>query len=309
MSESQKHLVSIGLPTFNRATSLVRAVDSLLAQTYENFELVISDNASTDNTEKICREYARNNNRIKYFRQEQNIGMVENYKFVLKKVSGDYFMMASDDDWWHPDFILKLKGALDDHKEYGIAMSSIRQIHEDGSLVNEIIYDGPNDVSKFSHSRIFNAAIFKNPPVHFFIMGLFKKEILKKIFWRPPEQVLGGDKVIIYEASLFTRFYSISDVLWIRTSSSIPDVKRYEGDYLKAFTDRWAYVKHIKAALLRLFGSPNISLSRKLAFLPLKATVLVWGFRKHLLRELFLSGFLFLKKIKTRLSLVWSYKI
>lgn len=64
-------LVSIGLPTFNRSKSLERALDSLLAQTYVNFELIISDNASTDSTESICREYARKDKRIKYFRQKK----------------------------------------------------------------------------------------------------------------------------------------------------------------------------------------------------------------------------------------------
>ncbi len=289
MYESKKQLVSIGLPTFNRGNAelLVRAIESLLAQSYTNFELIISDNCSADDTEKICREYAKKDDRIRYFRQEKNIGMISQFDFLFSKIEGNYFMLTSDDDWWHPDFILKLKEALDRNPKYGIAMSSIRQIHEDGSLFNEIIYDGPNNLSKFSYGQVFNAVIYKKPPAHFFICGLFRKEVIKNLFWESAPRVLGGDKVLMYEASLLTHFYSIPDILWVRTSTILPDAKRYTGDYKKVFVDKRAYLKHIRASISRLVRTPNISLTRKLTFLPIKIPVLVWAYKKHLVRESF----------------------
>lgn len=284
-NDGQKELVSIGLPTFNRASILKRAVDSLLAQTYTNFELIISDNASTDDTEKICREYAQRDRRVRYFRQEPSIGMMGQFDFLIDKKRGDFYMLASDDDWWNPDFILKLKNKLDSHPECGVAMSSLKQIHEDGSFVNEIVFG--DEVSKFGHSRLFNSVIFKNPPTHFFIMGLFRATTLRDINWEPTPRVLGGDKIFMYEASLLTRFCSVPDVLWIRTSSLLPDAQRYTGDYKKVFIHRWAYFKHLSASFSRLFRSPNIDLKKKLTLLPIKIIVLIWAYRKHIMRELF----------------------
>ncbi len=297
IDESKNQLVSIGLPTFNRAVTLTRAVDSLLAQKHQNFELIISDNASTDDTERICREYARTDGRIRYFRQEKNIGLVRQFGFLLSKARGDYFMQASDDDWWHPDFILRLKGVLDKHPEYGIAMSSLKQIHEDGSFMNEIIYDGSSDLLNFGYSRVFNAIVRKKPPAHFFIMGIFRMEVLRKLFWRPTEPVLGSDKIFVCEASLFTHFYSIPDVLWVRTSSLLPDAQRYTGDYKEIFTDNRAYLKHIRVAVSRLVRSPNIPLHRKMFMLPFKIPFLIWHYKKHLLRELSPSGFKLARKL------------
>lgn len=295
--ENKNQLVSICLPTFNRGHLIRRAVDSLLAQTYKNFELIISDNASEDDTEKICREYAEADSRIRYFRQEKNMGMTFQFGFLVSKAEGGYFMLAADDDWWHSDFIFKLKKALDEHHEYGVAMSSIRQVHEDGSLVNEVIYAGSNDLSKFNHSRLFNAVAMKNPPAHFFVMGLFRNEILKKLFWKPTEPVFASDRILMYEAALITHFYSVPDILWVRTSSYVPDAKRWTNDYSKISTDKLAYLKHIKAALSRLIMSPNISQTKKLTILPMKILILIWAVRKHIFRELFPNSFRFFKKI------------
>lgn len=296
-NQPANQLVSIGLATFNRASLLKRAVDSLLAQTYSHFELIISDNASTDETEQICREYAQKDGRIRYFRQEKSIGAVAQPDFLISKIKGDYFMFASDDDWWHPDFILRLKETLDQHSEYGLAMSSLRQVCLDGSLINEIRYDGANDLSSFSSGRIFTAVLKKNPPVHFFIMGLFRTEVFKKLLWKPNERVLGSDKILMYEAALFTRFYSLPDILWHRTIHPGPDAEHYGHDYRKVVENRWAYFRHVKVAVSSLFRSPNISLSRKVFLLPPKILEMVWTYKKHLLRELWPGGFRQLKQL------------
>ena len=263
MIETNDTLVSIGLPTFNRANILKRAIDSLLNQAYSNFELIISDNTSTDDTQKICLEYSQKDDRIRYFRQDKNIGMGQ-FDFLASKIRGDYFMLASDDDWWHPDFILTLKEALDTHSEYGIAMSSLRQVHEDGTIFNEVLYAGAGDVSKFGYGRVFDAVVLKNPPAHFFVMGLFRIGVLKSLAWESVPHILGSDKILMYEAALFTRFYAVQKILWDRTSSYVPDAKRYTGDYRRIVTERWAYSKHLKAAVSRLFRSPNISMKKKI---------------------------------------------
>ena len=91
-------LVSIGIPVYNGARSITQALDTLRAQTYANLELVISDNASTDSTGEICREYAAKDHRIKYFRNPVNVGLYENFRRVVTLASGEYFMWAAADD-------------------------------------------------------------------------------------------------------------------------------------------------------------------------------------------------------------------
>lgn len=97
VSERQP-LVSIGIPVYNGERSIKQALDALRSQTYDNLELVISDNASTDSTGEICREYATKDRRIKYLRNPVNVGLYENFRRVVNLATGEYFMWAAADD-------------------------------------------------------------------------------------------------------------------------------------------------------------------------------------------------------------------
>src|SRR5438270_1690210 len=99
------HKVAIGMPVWNGEAFLSEAIESILAQTYGDFELVISDNASTDATAEICRSYAQRDARIRYIRQEKNIGANSNYNGVFRRSSGEYFKWAAHDDVLAPEFI------------------------------------------------------------------------------------------------------------------------------------------------------------------------------------------------------------
>jgi glycosyltransferase involved in cell wall biosynthesis len=92
-------LVSIGIPTYNRAESLITTIESALVQDYQNIEIVISDNASTDRTEEICLNYVKQDNKIKYIRQPVNQGAIANFREVFKQSKGVFFMWLADDDW------------------------------------------------------------------------------------------------------------------------------------------------------------------------------------------------------------------
>ena len=98
-------MVSIGMPVYNGEEYIVEAIESILAQTFKDFEFIISDNASIDKTQEICEKYAKADNRIQYIRQEQNIGALKNFEFVLNKSNFEYFMWASHDDIWSKNWI------------------------------------------------------------------------------------------------------------------------------------------------------------------------------------------------------------
>jgi len=99
-SENQP-LVSVGIPTYNRPEGLKRTLECITGQTYENLEIIVSDNCSSDpKVEAVVKEFQKQDNRIQYFRQTENFGMGYNFKFVLEKAIGEYFMWAADDDQW-----------------------------------------------------------------------------------------------------------------------------------------------------------------------------------------------------------------
>jgi glycosyltransferase involved in cell wall biosynthesis len=94
-----KRLVTIGIPTYNRVTQLKRAIETALGQDYGNIEVIVSDNASTDRTERYCQLCCNEDVRFKYIRQAKNIGPTANFSAVLRVASGEYFMWLGDDDW------------------------------------------------------------------------------------------------------------------------------------------------------------------------------------------------------------------
>jgi len=98
-------VVTIGMPVFNGEAYVSQAIDSLLSQSFHDFRLVISDNASSDLTPDICAEYARADSRISFFRQERNRGAVENFKYVLDQSDTELFMWAACDDLWMPNYL------------------------------------------------------------------------------------------------------------------------------------------------------------------------------------------------------------
>src|SRR3954463_12928543 len=102
---SQIPLVSIGLPVYNGEHFIAAALDSLLAQDYAPIELIISDNASTDRTPEICREYAANDPRVRYYRISTNVGVIKNFNRVFERSTGDYFMWAGDHDLRAPTYV------------------------------------------------------------------------------------------------------------------------------------------------------------------------------------------------------------
>lgn len=102
-------LVSIGIPTYNRPEGLRKTLDCITQQTYKNLEIIVSNNCSTNpEVEKVVNEYKERDERIKCFRQSENIGAANNFKFVVKKATGEYFMWAADDDEWENFYIEQL---------------------------------------------------------------------------------------------------------------------------------------------------------------------------------------------------------
>ena len=139
MSSGEPRL-SIGLPVYNGERYLAESLDALLGQTYKNFELIISDNASTDGTAAICREYARQDPRIRYLRQSKNIGAAPNHNFVLSEAKGELFKWAAADDLYTRDLLERCIEALDEHPGFVLADSWTAAISDSGEVVQALPY-------------------------------------------------------------------------------------------------------------------------------------------------------------------------
>lgn len=124
--------VSIGLPVFNGQRFLTEALDSLLAQTFTNFELVISDNGSSDGTEAICRDYAARDRRIRYHRQAQNRGGSWNYNAVFALSRAEYYMWHACDDWSAPTLVELCVAVLDRYSEVVVAHANSIIVDDQG---------------------------------------------------------------------------------------------------------------------------------------------------------------------------------
>lgn len=125
-------LVSIGLPVYNGERYIREAIDSLLAQDYPRFELWISDNASTDGTALICRDYAARDPRIRLVRNARNIGAIENFRAVFARATGEYFMWAAADDRWSSNCVSSLVAALEAAPTALLAASRSQDLGVDG---------------------------------------------------------------------------------------------------------------------------------------------------------------------------------
>jgi glycosyltransferase involved in cell wall biosynthesis len=130
--DSKVPRVSIGMPIYNGERLMQRALDSLLAQTFTDFELIICDNASTDATQRICLEYAAKDKRIRYYRNDAQIQPISNFNRVLGYASGEYFMWAAHDDRWAPAFIEELVQELNGNPEAALAFCRFVNIDEEG---------------------------------------------------------------------------------------------------------------------------------------------------------------------------------
>ena len=127
--------VSIGMPVYNGENFLAEALDSMLAQTFVDFELIISDNASTDRTKAICRDYAARDRRIRYHRVDDNQGATWNFNHTFELARGEYFKWAAHDDLCDPTFVARCVEVLDSDPTVICCHTQTRHIDIHGNIL------------------------------------------------------------------------------------------------------------------------------------------------------------------------------
>src|ERR687897_507571 len=127
--------VSVTLPVFNGERYLAQAIGSILDQSYRDFELIVSDNASTDGTNDICRSFEAQDRRIRYVRQPRNIGASPNFNICYALASGEFFKWAAHDDYLEPGYLAACVEALDANPDAVLCQSLVRLIDDQDRLI------------------------------------------------------------------------------------------------------------------------------------------------------------------------------
>jgi len=207
-------IVTIGLPVYNGENFLGAAIDALLGQTFVDFTLVISDNASTDATEEICRAAARSDQRIRYIRQTANLGAAPNYNVVFSDVESPLFMWATHDDLKYPAYVERCVEALDAQPDTVLAYTLYEEIDGEGS-------PGPRaeprpELSSPEPSvrlgRVISRGISRWPRNNTYpIFGVMRSDVIRRTAMHGGYQ--GSDRVFLAEIALNGPFAEIGDVL------------------------------------------------------------------------------------------------
>jgi glycosyltransferase involved in cell wall biosynthesis len=215
-------LVSIGMPVYNSEQHICRALNSLLAQNYHNFELIISDNASTDHTLQLINEYAARDKRVRLSSNLHNLGVINNFIKVLTMAQGKYFMWAAADDFWEPEFVATLVDELEKNPGAGVALCAVRREYPDGQLKDIIKYKGKNNPNNFSNSQIALNLLSPNKRIrllkfNLFIYGVFRLEAINELLPIAKDMFKFGERAFLSPIALSYRFRYVDKTLFVKT--------------------------------------------------------------------------------------------
>ena len=207
--------VSIGMPLYNGERFLEEALDSILDQTFEGFELIISDNASNDRSQEICRAYALKDHRIRYFRNKENLGAAYNYNRVFKLSKGEYFKWAAHDDVIGKTFLERCVEVLTKYTSVVLCYPRTVIIDEHSRMLSN--YDDALDLTADSPSKRFKKCLFKSNECNS-VFGLFRSSALKKT--NLIGNYNGSDYILLGEIAILGKGCQIPEDLFFRRDHS-----------------------------------------------------------------------------------------
>ncbi len=235
--------LSVGLPVYNGERYLAAALESILDQTYEDFELIISDNASTDRTEHVCRRYASEDPRIRYVRLPENIGASRNYNHTVELARGRFFRWAAHDDLCAPT---NFERCMDEYRfssaQVVLVYPRTLLIDENGN-VTDTYHDGLDLRDPHVGDRI--KTLINNLDLCNAVFGIVPTDVLRRTGLLG--SFVGSDEVLLAELCLLGQFREIPETLFHR--------RLHSQRSLEAFPDPRARI---------LWFDPSASTSRSL---------------------------------------------
>jgi len=213
MATSNQHVprVSIGVPVYNGENFLADALDSVLAQTFDDFELVVSDNASTDRTEEICRDYAARDPRVRVFRNAENLGAARNYNLTFEHARGRYFKWLAHDDALTPECLARCVAVLDADPTVVLCHGYVRIIDGDGRTIGR--YQGSLAAARADSPVERFGELVRNDQRCTEIFGLVRSDALA----RTPliGAYIASDRILRAELALHGRFEIVERPLFV----------------------------------------------------------------------------------------------
>lgn len=242
--------ITIGLPVYNGEKTIRKSLDSIISQTYKEFKLIISDNASTDSTQAICTEYAKHDKRIHYIRQTKNMGPLWNVINLLNNAESDYFVWIAADDFWESTFLEKNISILDSKKD---VVASIGKTAIVGDYYQKFNYDQNDNITRKLYKKIRRRFLsFKYQSVYgskyedrvksclksyryaLSIYSVFRTDILKK---SANHEVIPWDWAVILSVLKYGNLHVVDEVLSYRSlgggTSNTNAIYNYLHKYIK----------------------------------------------------------------------------
>jgi glycosyltransferase involved in cell wall biosynthesis len=208
--------LSIGLPVYNGEEYLAQSIDAVLGQTYTDFELVLSSNASTDGTDEICRDYAARDPRITFYRQDKNVGAAPHHDFVFQKSHGELFKWASGDDLWARDLVARCVKLLDEHPDAVLTHAYTAAIDGEDNVIQALRYPLHTDAAEAPErlrSMLFDCDLPGAIQADDFY-GVIRSDVLRKV--KPHDSFYHADQVFMTELALHGRFLQVPEWLYFR---------------------------------------------------------------------------------------------
>jgi glycosyltransferase involved in cell wall biosynthesis len=291
-------LLTIGLPCYNSEKYLVQSIESLLNQTYRDFVLIISDNASEDGTAEICRRYAAADARVRYVRNPVNIGMSANFNSVFALARTKYFKWATADDYWDPEFLADALAVLE--ADADVVLCYPRAILVDSDGVEQSRYEDNLHLLQADPVARF-VAVMENLHLVNHHLGVMRTDAIRRTHMFGKH--LGADVGFVAELSLYGKFYRLpkhqlfrrfhpESSSWLRGSDE-HQARRFHATNAKrplfnTWRFHWAFSRGVLASplnamgKLRLFRRLAMSLywDRKWLGVELRHDVLTWRQKK-----------------------------
>ncbi len=202
--------LTIGLPVYNGEEYLAESLDALLGQSYEDYELIITDNASTDGTPDICKRYLAADSRITYHRLPVNIGAAPNHTPVLSLARGELFKWASHDDLYGRTLLERCVEALDERPDHVLAHSYNATIDSHGKVIEPYDYRIPTDSP--SPSERFRGLLHAPGGDDFY--GVMRTARLRRV--KPHDSFHHADRVFVMDVAMQGRFHQVPELLYFR---------------------------------------------------------------------------------------------
>ena len=227
MNQTNKPLVSIGLPVFNGEDFLESSIDTLLSQSYQNIEVIVCDNASTDKTQLIVERYCSKDARVKYHRHKKNLGAALNYNSTFDMSSGKYFKWAAHDDIIDEDYIEQCVMAMEGDDSLSLVQPLTGQIDGNGTVTGHLYTSHDTVIPNTTSNRELYRILIQDKGAWVRIFGLIRSSVLKNT----PliDNYVGSDLTLLGELGLNGNVRDIDSVMfWRREHAETSTTGKYK---------------------------------------------------------------------------------